>query len=128
VLGERHALPDTNSRLVYSSDGGRVPQEPEPRARKNASPRARKPTAAPPDDGVVRVQRTAKGHGGKTVTAITGLPGGERELDALLKVLKQHCGAGGSREGTVLEIQGDHRERLRAKLEQLGHRVKLAGG
>jgi translation initiation factor 1 len=76
----------------------------------------------------VRIQRTSRGHGGKTVTVITGLPGGERDLDELLKVLKQHCGAGGTREASTLVIQGDHRERLRAKLEALGHQVKLAGG
>jgi translation initiation factor 1 len=62
------------------------------------------------------------------VTIVTGLPGNERALDDLLKVLKQHCGAGGARVGATLEIQGDHRERLQAKLEALGHRVKLAGG
>ncbi|RJQ11097.1 MAG: stress response translation initiation inhibitor YciH [Dehalococcoidia bacterium] len=81
-----------------------------------------------PVDGFVRIQREKKGRGGKTVTIVTGLPGGTRELDALLKDLKQLCGAGGTREGSVLEIQGDHRERLEDRLIALGHRVKLAGG
>jgi translation initiation factor 1 len=76
----------------------------------------------------VRIQQESKGRRGKTATVVTGLPGSERELDALLTVLKQHCGAGGAREGNVLELQGDHRERLKAKLEALGHQVKLAGG
>jgi translation initiation factor 1 (eIF-1/SUI1) len=31
------------------------------------------------------------------------------------------------RQGAV-EIQGDHRERLRQRLVELGYRVKLAGG
>jgi len=62
------------------------------------------------------------------VTLISGLPGDEATLDALLKQLKQACGAGGSRDGRLLEIQGDHRERLQAALTALGHRVKLAGG
>ena len=48
--------------------------------------------------------------------------------EALLKVLKQLCGAGGARDGRTLELQGDHRERVQSKLEALGHRVKLAGG
>jgi translation initiation factor 1 len=82
----------------------------------------------PPDDGVVRIQREKQGRGGKTVTAVTGLPGTEAELDALLKALKQHIGAGGTREGRSLIIQGDHRERVRERLEALGHRPKLAGG
>ena len=81
-----------------------------------------------PADGFARIQREKKGRGGKTVTLVTGLPGGARGLDALLKDLKQHCGAGGTRDGAVLEIQGDHRERIEARLVALGHRVKLAGG
>jgi len=28
----------------------------------------------------------------------------------------------------VIEIQGDHREKLKTELEKLGHTVKLAGG
>jgi translation initiation factor 1 len=82
----------------------------------------------PPDDGVVRVQRDKKGRGGKTATTVTGLPGSEADLDALLKTLKQHCGAGGARDGRILAIQGDQRERLVEKLSALGHKPKLAGG
>lgn len=81
-----------------------------------------------PADGFVRLQREKKGRGGKTVTIVTGLPGNEAALDALLSTLKQHCGSGGTREGDVLVIQGDHRERLKTRLEALGHRVVLAGG
>jgi translation initiation factor 1 len=84
--------------------------------------------ATPPNDGVVRVMRDSKGRKGKTATVVTGLPGTDAELDALLKELKQACGAGGSREGRALEIQGDHRERLVEKLTGMGHKVKLAGG
>ena len=113
------------SRLVYSSDEGRVP--PSAPARK-AAPSKRGQRTDPPADGIVRIRRETKGRGGKTVTTITGLPGGERELQALLTALKQHCGAGGTRDGAILQIQGDHRERIQAKLEGLGHRVKLAGG
>jgi translation initiation factor 1 len=122
--------PDGNSRLVYSTDGGRV--TPTREAAKRAQPsRVRAPRATSPsvpDDGVVRIHRTKQGRGGKTATVVTGLPGSEAELDALLKALKQLCGAGGSREGRSLEIQGDHRERIRERLEALGHRPKLAGG
>ncbi|MBM4416395.1 MAG: translation initiation factor [Chloroflexi bacterium] len=81
-----------------------------------------------PADGVVRLHRDRKGRGGKVVTLVTGLPGDEAALDALLKRLKQQCGAGGTREGATLAIQGDHLERLCEALEALGHRVKLAGG
>ncbi len=123
-------MPDGGSRMVYSTDGsgdaGRVRVEPAA-SRRGSAPPART-QLDDPQDGVVRIHRGKKGRGGKTVTSITGLPGREAELEALLKVLKQHCGAGGAREGNVLVIQGDHRERVLAKLESLGHRVKLAGG
>lgn len=76
----------------------------------------------------MRLRREKSGRGGKTVTTVSGIPGSEPELDALLKALKTLCGAGGTRLGTTLEIQGDHRDRIEAKLVALGHRVKRAGG
>lgn len=119
--------PSSDSRLVYSTEGGRVRERLTPHNRKvEAAKPAGRP--GPPADGIVRIQRDKKNRGGKTVTTITGLPGTETELVALLKELKQLCGAGGVRAGSVLEIQGDHRERLQTRLEALGHRVKLAGG
>ena len=117
-------MPDGNTRLVYSSDTGRVVQPREAQRRSSS----KRPPGGPPDDGVVRIQRSKQGRGGKTVTLVTGLPGSDAELDALLKALKQLCGAGGVRDGRTIEIQGDHRERVRERLEALGHRPKLAGG
>ncbi len=117
-----------SSKPVYSTDGGRVRESLSPHNRKVAAlPQPQRP-GTPPDDGVVRVQRDKRGRGGKTATTITGLPGDEAELDALLKTLKQHCGAGGTREGRVLAIQGDQRERLMEKLAAMGHKPRLAGG
>src|SRR5690606_5639146 len=99
-------MPDQNSRLVYSTDGGRVRETPVSRkAAENTQPRR-----ADPEDGVVRVRREKKQRGGKVVTTVTGLPGSTADLDALLKALKQHCGAGGAREERTLVIQGDHRD------------------
>lgn len=118
---------DEGSRLAYSTDSGRVREALTPHNRKVAAPAAAKP-GAPPDDGVVRVQRDRKGRGGKTATTITGLPGADADLDAILKTLKQHCGAGGARDGRTLAIQGDQRERLFEKLVAMGFKVKLAGG
>lgn len=122
--------PEPGSKLVYSTDGGRVRETLSPHNRKvmPAAPLQTNRPGGPPDDGVVRVQRDKRGRGGKTATTITGLTGEEAELDALLKTLKQYCGAGGTREGRVLAIQGDQRERLMEKLEALGHKPRLAGG
>lgn len=113
-----------DSRLVYSTDGGRAHTP-------KSSPRAVSPSVGkpgPPDDGVVRIQRDRRGRGGKTATTVTGLPGSEAELDVLLRRLKQACGAGGAREGRVLVVQGDQRERLLAELTGAGYRPKRAGG
>ncbi len=124
-------MSDSNSRLVYSSDGGRVrpPRDSKPNARSrrgSAAPKDGLP--ADPGDGVVRLHRGPSARGGKPGTLVVGLPGSESDLDATLKRCKRRLGTGGTRQGRVLVIQGDHREALLALLEADGHRVKLAGG
>ncbi len=79
-------------------------------------------------DGVVRIGRETKGRGGKGVTLITGLPLAEEPLKELASKLKQACGTGGTVKDGVIEIQGDHVERVMAALQAQGHRVKRAGG
>lgn len=111
----------SNSRLVYSTDDGDA--------------RRRPPAAGPgvgaggpqlPNDGVVRVFREKGGRGGKIVTVVRGLAAGD--LAPVAKDLKRHCGSGGSVKEGAVELQGDHREKVAARLEAQGHRVKLAGG
>jgi len=79
-------------------------------------------------DGIVRVARETKGRGGKGVTLITGLPLAEEALKELASKLKQACGTGGTVKDGVIEIQGDHREKLCAWLQKAGYKAKLAGG
>ncbi len=81
-----------------------------------------------PRDGVVRIARDRKGRGGKTVTLITGVPGDDAGLQALAQSFKRLCGSGGTAKDGVIEVQGDHRERLHARLVELGYRVKRVGG
>ncbi|MEX2228153.1 MAG: stress response translation initiation inhibitor YciH [Dehalococcoidia bacterium] len=124
-------MPDANSRLVYSSDGGRVRPPAETPGRKPGAARAATAGDAlpvDPGDGWVRLHRGKSARGGKAGTLVVGLPGTETELDDVLKRCKQRIGAGGTRQGRVLVIQGEHREKLRALLEADGLRVKLAGG
>ncbi|WP_019621332.1 translation initiation factor Sui1 [Amphritea japonica] len=79
-------------------------------------------------DGIVRIRRETSGRKGKGVSTVTGVPLAEKELKALAKKLKQQCGTGGSLKDGVIEIQGDHRDKLKQLLEKQGFTVKLAGG
>ena len=61
---------------------------------------------------------------GKIVTLVNGLSSHESDLKALVSKLKETCGAGGAVKDDVLEIQGDHLDRVRQSLQDLGYRVK----
>lgn len=107
------------SRRVYSTADGDL--------RKSAAPKDRRRTMPPvPNDGIVRVSRETSGRRGKTVTVVRGLPA--RELAAVASDLKRQCGSGGAAKDGVVEIQGEHRATVVARLESQGYRVKLAGG
>lgn len=88
----------------------------------------KRPSAAPPGDGVVRVSRQTGGRGGKTVTVVQGLALEPAALAELAKRLKTACGSGGTAKDGVIEIQGDHCERVIERLKQDGWAVKRAGG
>lgn len=86
-----------------------------------------------PDDvarprGPVRVARETKGRRGKGVTVISGVPLPAEELGALGTQLKKTCGSGGTVKDGVIEIQGDHRDKVVALLQGRGWNVKRAGG
>ncbi|MGB3435963.1 translation initiation factor Sui1 [Achromobacter sp.] len=112
--------------LVYSTDGGRM------------CPECRKPLvqclckqtaqAVAAGDGVARVSRETKGRGGKSVTVVKGLALDGAALNALGKQLRNACGSGGTVKDGVIEIQGDHCERVMDTLQKQGFRAKRAGG
>ena len=112
--------------LVYSTDGGRMC--PTCRQAQAACVCAARARAAPAGDGVARVTREKQGRGGKTVTVVRGLPLDADALAALGKRLRTACGAGGTAKEGVLEVQGDHTERVVAFLVAAGYPAKLAGG
>jgi translation initiation factor 1 len=76
----------------------------------------------------VRVGRETAGRSGKGVSVVTGLPLSAQDLEALATRLKKLCGAGGAVRDGVIEIQGDHRERLVQELVKLGYEAKRSGG
>lgn len=113
--------------LVYSTDGGRM------------CPACRQPvgacrcgtpatSTAAKTDGVVRVSRETKGRGGKAVTLVRGVDADAAGLAALGKQLRTLCGSGGTVKDGVIEVQGDHADRIVAHLKDAGWTVKRAGG
>ena len=112
----------SNSRLVYSTDGGDR-RTPPPKRGAGAAPR-KGPEL--PNDGIVRVFRDKGRRGGKVVTVVRGLPAGDAA--GVASDLKRLCGSGGAVKDGAVEIQGDHREKIADRLRGLGHAVKLAGG
>jgi translation initiation factor 1 len=89
---------------------------------------AQQARAHPLGDGRVRVSREKQGRGGKTVTVVRGLALSADALATLGKQLRAACGAGGTARDGVLEVQGDHVERVLAFLQQQGHAAKRSGG
>jgi translation initiation factor 1 len=111
--------------LVYSTDHGRTC----PGCRQSLTIcvcKAAKPV--PAGDGIVRVSREKQGRGGKTVTVVRGLMLDAIALTTTGKQLRAACGAGGTAKDGVIEVQGDHVERVMTWLTQAGHRVRRAGG
>lgn len=106
-------MKEKNSRLVYSTDRGRI------------KPEKVAPTSPSHGDGKVRIRLETKGRKGKGVTTITGLALNQEELQQLAKRLKQLCATGGSVKNGVIEIQGDHRQKLKESLGGLGYAVKI---
>ena len=108
-----------NNRTVWSSDDGDL-------RKKDDSPR--KVTFLPPQQQTVYLHRDSKGRRGSSVTLIKNLSLSPDALKELGKRLKQACGSGGTIKDGVIEIQGEHREKIAEELKKLGYKVKIAGG
>ena len=108
-----------HNKTVWSSEEGDLRKKEE----KNTSI-----NALPPQQQTAYLHRESKGRGGKAVTLIKGLALSEGDLSALAKKLKQACGSGGTVKDGVIEIQGEHREKIADVLRQQGYKVKIAGG
>ncbi len=114
----------SKDRVVYSTEQGRIcPGCGNPV--KQCTCRKQK---SPSGDGNVRVSRETKGRKGKGVTLIKGLDMDAATLALTSKKLKVMCGSGGTVKEGVIEIQGDHIERILDYLKKQGVRAKRAGG
>ena len=108
-------MSNKDSRLVYSTETGRIKQHSDP------SPQIQ-------TDGIIRIRRETKGRKGKGVTTVSGFDLGANKIKSIAKQLKKACSTGGTVKNGVIEIQGDHRDKLKQQLDKMGYQVKLAGG
>lgn len=118
------------SALVYSTESGRMCptcRHPQPQCTCKAQAAAAA-IARNAGDGTVRITRETKGRGGKAVTLIKGLALDAEALTVLAKQLKAHCGTGGTVKDGVVEIQGNHVDKLVVVLVGKGFNAKRAGG
>ena len=81
-----------------------------------------------PSEIDLKIQLEKNKRGGKIVSVIMPLPFNPKYFQKLTKELKKLCGTGGSYKESSIEIQGDHRDKLKLHLENLGFKVKLSGG
>ncbi len=69
----------------------------------------------------VKLEKRAKG---KEVTIVSGFVLSPADRKTLCTALKKACGGGGSEAGAAIEIQGDHRDKIRAFLTAKGWKVR----
>lgn len=112
-------MPKGDRRVVWSSSDGDVRQK----GRVSSSARS-----LPPNEQTAYLHRESKGRGGKGVSLVKNLVLSEKDMKDLAKKLKQACGTGGTVKNGVIEIQGEHREKMAEVLNSLGYKTKIAGG
>lgn len=108
-----------NNRTVWSSEDG------DQRKKTQTPTHAR---SLPPQQQTAYLHRESGGRGGKVVSVVKNLILTEEDMKILAKKLKQECGTGGTVKDGVIEIQGEHRQRMAEVLQKLGYKVKIAGG
>ncbi len=82
------------------------------------------PQEAVPAKVTAKLRMEKAGRGGKIVTVVDGLPKNEAFLKELCIELKRACGTGGAVKDGTVELQGEHRERLRELLTKKHYTVK----
>lgn len=119
-----------NSTLVYSTETeNSCPKCGKPLKKCSCSQRKLEAKKTEPKrDGIVRVSRETKGRKGSGVTLITGLPLTLDQIHDVAKQLKQFCGSGGTVKDAVIEIQGEHRDKVVEELTKRGFNIKRSGG
>lgn len=108
----------SNNKTVWSSESGDV------RKKQNLT----NTKSLPPQQQMIYLHRETSGRNGTPVSLVKNLVLSADDMKALAKKLKQGCGAGGTIKDGVIEIQGEHRQKISEILLKLGYKVKIAGG
>jgi translation initiation factor 1 len=114
-----------NTRLVFSSDGSHT------KICKKCDEvlcQCKSIQTINPAEILIKLRLEKNGRGGKLVTVLFNFPHNPDYFKKLTKKLKKTCGTGGTYKDDSIEIQGDHKEKLKACLVKLGFQVKFAGG
>jgi translation initiation factor 1 len=74
-----------------------------------------------PENQLLKVQKSTKHRGGKTVSVILGFEGSLENMEALCKKIKAHCGTGGAAKDDEIIIQGDHLQKIVKWLHSNGY-------
>jgi translation initiation factor 1 len=111
-------MPKNENNTVWSSEQGDLRKQSQTENTKSL----------PPQQQTIYLHRESSGRGGKAVTLLKKLVLSDDDLKALTKKLKNECGTGGTIKDGIIEIQGEHREKIASVLQKLGYKVKIAGG
>lgn len=125
-MPERYLQQKTNQHMSKKNNSGGIVYSTNPDFQ-YANAAANPIETLPNNQQDLRVWLDGKSRGGKTVTLIKGFIGSEEDLTALSKVLKNHCGTGGSAKDGEIIIQGDHREKVMNFLIKNNYKAKKAG-
>lgn len=63
---------------------------------------------------------------GKMMTIVEGINPHELDIDSLITKLKKKCASGGTIKDGRIELQGDHRSKVKESLEEMGFIVELS--
>ena len=62
---------------------------------------------------------------GKMMTIVSGINSHELDINSLISNLKSICACGGTIKDGKIELQGDHRTKVKDKLEEMGFVVDV---
>jgi len=72
----------------------------------------------------VRISTDSRRYG-KTVTVIEGIDENDIDIDDLARQLKNRCAAGGTAKDGRIELQGNHKKKVKSVLEEMGFTAEV---